>query len=193
MRRRHLTPEAGTSVTLGFDGSLYDDTTGLVGCTLDGHLFVVGHWDPADHGGEVPKRLVDEAVERAFDTWDVRRFAGDPPFWQEDIDRWYGRHGDRVHEWWTNRPTHMGRALELFHTSVMTKAVTHDGNQALATHVGNARRFKDRGYLAVRKKFPQSPDKIDLLVCAVLALEARSDVTREPEPEEKRPGRLVVF
>ena len=45
----------------------------------------------------------------------------------------------------------------------------------------------------MRKKFPQSPDKIDLLVCAVLALEARADVLREPEPEEKKPGRLVVF
>ena len=32
-----------------------------------------------------------------------------------------------------------------------------------------------------------------LLVCAVLALEARGDVMREPEPEVKQPGRLLVF
>jgi hypothetical protein len=75
----------------------------------------------------------------------------------------------------------------------MTKAVTHDGNGTLATHVGNARRWKDRGHLAVRKKFPQSPDKIDLLVCAALALEARNDVLAEPEPEPKKPGTLIVF
>ena len=186
-------PEAGTPITLGFDGALYDDTTGLVGCTLDGHLFVVGHWDPADHGGETPKGDVDAAVDRSFATWDVRAFYGDPPYWQEDLARWYGRHGDVVKEWWTNRPTYMGRVLELFHTAVMTKAVTHDGNATLATHVGNARRWKDRGHLAVRKKFPQSPDKIDLLVCAALALEARNDVLAEPEPEVKRPGRLLVF
>lgn len=83
--------------------------------------------------------------------------------------------------------------MELFHTSVQTRSLTHDGDPRLAAHVGNARRWKDRGHLAVRKKFPQSPDKIDLLVCAVLAVEARGDVMREPEPEVKRPGRLVVF
>ncbi|MBX7161690.1 MAG: hypothetical protein K1X95_15490 [Acidimicrobiia bacterium] len=187
-------PADGAAVTLGFDGSLYDDTTGLVGCDVEsGHLFVVGVWDPLEHDGEVPKHAVDAAVASAFDRWQVRAFYGDPPYWQEDLGRWYGRHGDVVKEWWTNRPKFMGDALELFHTSVMTKAVTHDRHPLLATHVGNARRFKDRGHLAVRKKFPQSPDKIDLLVCAVLALEARNDVLREPPPEEKRPGRLVVF
>ena len=187
------TPPDGTPVTLGFDGSLFDDTTGLVGCTLDGHVFVVDVWDPADSGGEVPKSSVDVTVQACFDRWDVRALYGDPPYWQEDLARWYGRHGDVVKEWWTNRPTYMGRVLELFHTAVMTKAVTHDGNATLATHVGNARRWKDRGHLAVRKKFPQSPDKIDLLVCAALALEARNDVLAEPEPEPKKPGTLIVF
>lgn len=187
------TPPDGTPVTLGFDGSLFDDTTGLVGCTLDGHVFVVDVWDPADSGGEVPKSSVDVTVAAAFDRWDVRALYGDPPYWQEDLARWYGRHGDVVREWWTNRPTPMGQALELFHTSVTTKSLTHDGDPRLAAHVANARRWKDRGHLSVRKKFPQSPDKIDLLVCAVLAVEARGDVMREPEPEEKRPGKLLVF
>ncbi len=186
-------PPDGEPVTLGFDGSLFDDTTGLVGCTLDGHVFVVDVWDPADHGGEVPKTAVDVTVAAAFDRWDVRALYGDPPYWQEDLGRWYGRHGDVVKEWWTNRPTPMGHALELFHTSVTTKSITHDGDPRLAAHVGNARRWKDRGHLAVRKKFPQSPDKIDLLVCAVLAVEARGDVLREPEPEERKPGKLLVF
>lgn len=187
-------PADGEQVTLGFDGSLYDDTTGLVGCHVPtGHLFVVDVWDPAEHGGEVPKSSVDVTVEAAFDRWDVRAFYGDPPFWQEDLGRWYGRHGDVVREWWTNRPKYMADALELFHTSVATKSVTHDGHPSLASHVGNARRFKDRGHLGVRKKFPQSPDKIDLLVCAVLALEARNDVMREPPAEVKPPSRLVVF
>ena len=87
----------------------------------------------------------------------------------------------------------MGQALELFHTSVTTGSITHDGDPRLAAHVASARRWKDRGHLAVRKKFPQSPDKIDLLVCAVLALEARGDVLREPEPEVRKPGKLLVF
>lgn len=187
------TPPDGTPVTLGFDGSLFDDTTGLVGCTLDGHVFVVDVWDPADHGGEVPKSSVDVTVAAAFDRWDVRALYGDPPYWQEDLGRWYGRHGDVVREWWTNRPTPMGQALELFHTSVTTKSITHDGDPRIAAHVANARRWKDRGHLAVRKKFPQSPDKIDLLICAVLAVEARADVLKEPEPEVRKPGRLVVF
>lgn len=187
-------PADGEQVTLGFDGSLYDDTTGLVGCHVPtGHLFVVDCWDPQDYGGEVPKSSVDVTVEAAFARWDVRAFYGDPPFWQEDLGRWYGRHGDVVREWWTNRPKYIADALELFHTSVMTHSVTHDGHPLLAAHVGNARRFKDRGHLGVRKKFPQSPEKIDLLICAVLALEARNDVMREPVEEPKKPGRLLVF
>ena len=186
-------PPDGTPIALGFDGSLFDDTTGLVGCTLDGHVFVVDMWDPVEHGGEVPKSAVDVTVAAAFERWDVRALYGDPPYWQEDLARWYGAHGDVVREWWTNRPTPMGHALELFHTSVTTKSLTHDGDPRLAAHVGNARRWKDRGHLSVRKKFPQSPDKIDLLVCAVLAVEARGDVMREPEPEVRKPGRLLVF
>lgn len=186
-------PPDGEPITVGFDGSLFDDATGLVGCTLDGHLFVIDCWESGGDGWEVPKSAVDAAVDAAFARWDVRAFYGDPPYWQEDLGRWYGRHGDRVREWWTNRPTPMGHALELFHTSVATGSVTHDGDERLAAHVGNARRWKDRGHLAVRKRFPQSPDKIDLLVCAVLALEARADVLREPEPEEHKPGTLLVF
>ena len=70
---------------------------------------------------------------------------------------------------------------------------TGSGQQVASFSLATSRRWKDRGHLSVRKKFPQSPDKIDLLVCAVLAVEARGDVMREPEPEVKKPGRLLVF
>ncbi len=82
-------PPDGTPITLGFDGSLFDDTTGLVGCTLDGHVFVVDVWDPADSGGEVPKSSVDVTVEAAFARWDVRAFYGDPPFWHPGTKNWF--------------------------------------------------------------------------------------------------------
>jgi hypothetical protein len=54
----------GERVVLGFDGSYARDATALIGCTLDGHLFVLEIWERPESAGKdwrVPRREV-EAV-----------------------------------------------------------------------------------------------------------------------------------
>jgi hypothetical protein len=46
--------EPGTEIALGFDGSLNDDATVLIGCRMsDGFLFPVGIWAKPRAGGQL--------------------------------------------------------------------------------------------------------------------------------------------
>jgi hypothetical protein len=58
----------------GFDGSKTDDHCALIGCRVsDGYVFTLGVWDPAEHGGEAPRELIDGAVRAAFERYTVSR------------------------------------------------------------------------------------------------------------------------
>lgn len=65
---------------MAFDGSASGDSTALVGCTMDGHLFVVGLCEhPVDDPRwRVPRGEVDKAVADAFSKYDVVELACDP-------------------------------------------------------------------------------------------------------------------
>jgi len=180
----------GDTITIGFDGSLRDDSTALVGCRVDdGHLFVLGLWespDEPDAEWEVPVGEVDARVAWAFGEYNVERMYCDPAYWQDIVGRWASEHGTtRVFEWWTNRERQMVAALERFHTAVVTGQLSHDGDEALVRHVANARRKETRSGILIRKDRPQSPRKIDLAVCAVLAYEARGDVIQSGATRKK--------
>ena len=179
----------GDEITLGFDGSVNNDSTGLVACRLeDRHLQVLGVWEKpdGDKPWEVDREAVDAAVANAFDRYDVVAFYADPALWQDYIDRWTKEFGaelqapaSRAHpiEWWMNRPTAVVAMLERMHTAVLAKQISHDGDTVLARHIANARRRISRAGLVIAKEFPNSRNKIDLAYCAALALEACGDVT----------------
>ncbi|WP_260988049.1 hypothetical protein [Streptomyces sp. CFMR 7] len=102
----------GDQVALGFDGSIRNDSTGIVGIRLrDARLFVVDVWEKPKHAGidwEVDVLAVEAAVHRAFSTYQVEWMYCDPPYFQEAIGRWAIEHGDDyVFEFWTNKPTRM--------------------------------------------------------------------------------------
>ncbi len=84
-------------MVLFFDGSASGDSTALVGCTVsDPHLFVVKVWEnPGDERWRVPRAKVDQAVDLAFDRWDVVELACDPWGWRSEIESWAARHGER--------------------------------------------------------------------------------------------------
>jgi hypothetical protein len=180
---------AGALVTLGFDGSRRQDSTGLVATDVQtGHQQVVGVWErPADvleDDFEITDGEVDEAVAFAFDEWDVWRLYGDPPYWESALDRWAGQYGDqRVIRWWTNRTKAMAYALKAFTGDMREDAMSHDGHEALVRHIGNAVKTNTRmrdpdtsGWLwVIRKESAKSPRKIDLAMAACLSWEARGD------------------
>jgi hypothetical protein len=193
----------GTRLVLGFDGSDVDDWTGLRAETLDGFQFTprVGPdriptiWDPADHGGQVPRLEVDAAVEELMRRYDVVRLYADPPYWESEVDAWADRYGEkRVVRWPTYRTAQMHAACERLATDVVKKDSPwrHDGCESTAAHVANARKsIRPAGRYVLRKASPTQ--KIDLCVISVLAHEAAGDAVAAGLGRPKKPSRMVVM
>lgn len=183
---RELPPKR-TPVTLGFDGSRYDDATALVGETLESprFQFVVGVWERpyGQERWEVPVEEVDAAVAEAFARWQVLRMYCDPPKWEGWVSTWAGRYGDKVVvEWWTNRRKPMAYAIRGYITALHGGEITHPGDARLTQHLGNACRLytnlvdeQEQRLWILRKERPDSPKKIDLAMAAILADEAARD------------------
>lgn len=190
----------GDVITVGFDGSLRDDSTALVACRVeDGHLWLLGVWecpdDPdASAGWEVPVSEVDACIAEVFKTYKVERMYCDPAYWQDIVGRWASEFGEKiVMEWWTNRERAMCSALERFHTACVTGQLTHDADVVLARHVGNAKKKETRSGIQIRKDRPKSPRKIDAAMAAVLAYEARGDVVSAGWSQSKKKFKVAGF
>jgi phage terminase large subunit-like protein len=185
--------EKGEEITLGFDGSRkrnrgLTDATALIGCRVsDGHLFEIKVWEqpegPAGQDWEVPITDVDNQVRQAFEDYKVIGMFADPAKWESYIAQWEADFGKKLKvkssanhpiEWWMtgNRSYLVVRALEQFQNSVIDKELTHNGS-ALSRHVLNARRRISRSGISIGKEHPESPNKIDAAVAAVLAFQAR--------------------
>lgn len=177
--KRDVDIELGERICLGFDGSLRNDSTALVACRLsDGHMWPVQIWEkpdgPQGNSWQVPREEVDGVIDRMFREYDVYYLYADPPHWQDYVDRWAASYGDKVViEFFTNSPTRMARALERLHTSILAHEVTHDGDTTLTRHVGNAMGVERAGGVQINKR--KKSAKIDALVAATLAYEARND------------------
>ena len=175
-------PPEGTRVCLGFDGSETGDWTCIKGETIDGLLFTPRWngrptlWNPADHGGRMPRHEVDAAVDYLFDRYDVERMYCDPPLWVSEVEAWSVRHGEkRVLKWETYRAVEMhDKGLERFHTDIATGRLTHDGCPTTTEHVRNARMAhrKDGRYVLAT---PDVSRKIDAAVASVVCHKAASD------------------
>jgi phage terminase large subunit-like protein len=184
----------GTEVTLGFDGSRkrsrgVTDATGLIGCRIsDGHIFEIKVWEqpegPAGEDWEIPTAEVDFEVRKAHETYKVVGFFADPAKWESYIAQWESDFGKNYKvkssqqhpiEWWMtgNRSYLVVRALEQFYNAIVDKELTHDGSLVLSRHILNARRRLGRSGLTIAKEHPDSRNKIDAAVAAVLAFQAR--------------------
>ena len=197
---------AGDHVGLGFDGSIYDDSTVLYGCTRDGHIFEVASWNRpagAPDGWHVPRIEVDEAVEAAFARYDVGRMFCDPPRWHTEIETWAARHKNKrartkdeeeiVLALDTNRASRFAPACDRFATMARERSISHDGRPLLTAHL--AATVKKRVRLGDddddgRTRFvvvKEDTRKIDATVGAILALEAAMTM---PE-RKKNPPRVI--
>lgn len=117
--------------------------------------------------------------------YNVVGFYADPAKWESYVADWEARYGAKLKvgrkghpiEWWmTGGRSHLvAKALEQFHTAVVQGEMTHSGSSVLTRHVLNARRKIRNGTLQIAKKHPDSEDKIDAAVAAVLAWQARID------------------
>lgn len=189
-QRRHPdgrgVPEDGADITLGFDGSYNGDSTAIVGCTMDDHVFEVAVWerprDAAD-GWVVPRDQVMEEMRRAFARWHVLGVAVDRSRWMRETQEWMDAYGEDVVIEVQQSPARMGAACAGFYQGVVKGVITHDGSPNLARHIAGAivRETPDGAY--IRKEGRHSPLKIDLAVAAVLAYDARQRVSPKPPAE----------
>lgn len=156
------------------DGSWSNDSTGLVACTLDEpHLSVLGHWIPDPSLGHIDMGLVEKRVREVLAMPGCRGLAFDPAFLADLFGRLeaeFNRNRDLIVKWPTNSLQRMVPACQEFYTAVMEKSLTHDGDERLAAHVGNAVLKEDAHGPRIVKEAKGSPRKIDLAVCAVGAL-----------------------
>lgn len=205
---------AGALVTLGFDGSLTNDATGLVVTDVEsGTQAVVACWErppalDADAEWQVPLDEVNEAVEFAFTRWDVWRMNADPPHYRDDLNRWAGLYGeDKVVEWWTNNRRQMAQALREWKTDMRAGVMAHGPldatpeaaahHEALQLHVGyavkrrtNMRDEDDGAFMwLIGKDGAKSPRKIDLAMAACLSWKARGMAIRAGANKKKVYGR----
>jgi len=187
-------PEAGTSVCGGFDGSENDDWTAIRLETVAGYQFTprwraTGEamvWNPAQHGGRIPRLQVHDAWAELAAVFRLHRVYADPGFndphdptsWISEIEAWDGRHGPGVFVPWQmggqTRYRAIHSALVRYETDLRTGVLTHDGCPVTTTHMANARKIPKPGDRYVIGK-PAQHQKIDAAVTSVLCHEAAAD------------------
>jgi len=158
-------------VVFAFDGSASGDSTALVGATMDGHVWIEGIWEnPGDPRWRVPREDVSAAVDLAFSRYNVVELACDPWGWRSEIEAWANRYGEkRVLEWNTAAAQRMAPATDRLYQAVMTKTVTHDGDERLSSHIEHCVAKRTPMGDLVSKDKKGSPRKIDAAVAAIVA------------------------
>ena len=165
----------------------------MVGCTLEGRLFVIGAWERADD--DVPHWRVDigeveQTIREACRRWHVLEVACDPFRWQRSLEA-LADEGFPMVEWPTSSPARMVPACAKFYDATMDGRLTHDGDRRLGRHVDNCVLKIDGKGPRVTKDHRGSPRKIDLAVAAIVAFD-RATVVREQQPDLVMPGFFAV-
>jgi phage terminase large subunit-like protein len=168
------TVSRGEPIVIGFDGSFNSDSTGLVGCTVAAphHVFLIASWEKPARSNDwrVPRLEVERTVDAAFHEFNVVELAADPPGWRSEIAEWGRRYGSNtVLEYPTFVRARMGRATDLATQSILSRAITHDGNPDLERHVLNCVVENTKFGDVLMKDHRVSERKIDLAVAMVVA------------------------
>lgn len=194
----------GETITLGFDGSVNEDSTALVACRVsDGLLQLVHCWEKPlqAENWQVDREHVDATVNECFSRHNVVGFYGDPAHWQDYMDRWNREFGEKLEvkasnerpiEWWTHKATRTVLALERFHEATVGGVLRHNGDPTLTAHILNAKRRYGRVGMTISKEHPHSHRKMDAAMAAMIAYECRSDAIAAGATGEKRKSKRLV-
>jgi hypothetical protein len=212
-----LVVDAGAPMVMFFDGSKSDDATALVGCDVEtGHVMTLGCWEkppgPDGKGWQVDRADVDRTVRAVFADRQVVAFFGDVKEFESYIDDWardfgeelvvqatVGRYAHPVAWDMRGRVKEFTEACERMEIDIRERDVTHDGDSRLHRHMLNARRRPNRYGVSISKESRESPNKIDLAVCAIGARMARRVLLASPQwakykqGPKKRPGRVIAW
>lgn len=201
LHRPDYVPADGALITIGVDGARFSDAIAVVATEVSsGHqwpLRIIERPDGAPDSYEHDLDDVDAAVLEACDRWNVWRWYVDPQYIGVLVDRWRGRWGDRVFEWFTYRERPIAFAVRNFSEAIATGELSHDGDPVHAAHIGNAVkrpvrvRDDDQRPMYTLAKPRDDRRKIDASMASVLSWEARGDAiaagaTAPPPPARSR-------
>jgi len=180
----------GAQVTAGFDGSISGDATGIViQDVATGTLGVHQVWepDPQDPEWTVDQHEVEASIKKLFEQYDVKMLWCDPSFYEANVLDWsktYKRRVERI------PPTNhrVAPMAQQFLADLVSGEIGHDGDARLSRHVLNAVATEAGSF---RKEKKNSPRKIDLLACAVLANGARQ-ATKERQKSTTSRKALIL-
>ncbi len=159
----------GEDVVLAFDGSFSGDSTGVVAATVgaEPHLTVVDCWESEGPGWRVPIEDVEDAIREACRRWHVVELVADPYRWARSLQLLDAERIPVVE--YPQSRERMIPATTRFYEAVMNGKLSHSGDERLSRHVSNAvLRVSSRGG-QLTKDSKDSPRRIDLAVCAVMA------------------------
>jgi len=178
---------AGARISLGFDGSISNDATALIGCTLIDEVpytWEVDTWvrPPGLVEWRVPRHEVRARVKETFAAFRVGLMLCDPAKWWTEIDEWAEEFGEeRVVVFDTNSLVRMARACDRWLTAIKEGAYSHDAetvhtDHVLAMHRRKVRIRDDDDDGRTKFVFVKGPDKskIDAGIADVLSLEAHA-------------------
>lgn len=184
---------SGARVTLGFDGSISDDSTALVAVDVDSGLHdLLAMWevDTTDPDWTAPRDEAEAAVMRAFDRFDVQLMFADPAFWETEIEDWSRRWRGRVERLpMTNQ--RVAPMVSQWLADLAEQRISHGAQPALTRHAMNAL-AKDTPSGVTFTKKRGSPRKVDAFAAAVLANGARHEILAADE-RKARKGRNKVI
>lgn len=181
-------PDPGTSICAGFDGSEMDDWTAIKAETREGLVFTPRYgpdrrptiWNPKDSPtGRILRAEVHAAWAEIVETYDLRRAYCDPGFhdetsWESEIEEWAVLHGeDRFVPFPTTSAQRMYPAIRRFESDL--PRLTHDGCPITTAHMRNARKLVARTGRTYTLGKPAHHQKIDAAVTTILAHEAAAD------------------
>ena len=184
-------PPDGTPVVLGFDGSFSNDTTAIVGVTVEEtpRVWLIGIWEkqPTDRDDwRVDIAEVEAAILAACGRWQVVEVACDPFRWARSMEA-LAEAGVPITEYPSSSPARMVPSTAKFYDAVTSGGLTHDHSPVLARHLDNCVIKTDFKGPRVVKEHRGSPRKIDAAVAAIIAFD-RATHRREAEPEELVPA-----
>ena len=168
-------PDRDTPVVVGFDGSFNNDSTCLVGCTIEDvpRVFLIKAWEKQVTDRDdwrVPISEVHHEVMGLAGRFNLVELTCDPYRWAREMEDWAAA-GLPVVEYNSSSPARMVPATAKFYDAVTSRGITHDHNPTLTRHVDNCVVKIDRLGPRIVKEHRGSPRKIDAAVCAVMAFD----------------------
>lgn len=174
----------GDAVILSLDAAWKHDSTALVATRIsDKHQEVVGLWESPvdDPHWRTPQQELRDTILEAIKHFDVRELVCDP--WRAEILMQDIAEMEIVEvvEFATNSMARMVPATADYYGAVIAKELSHDGDPALARHIGNCVLKEDSKGARVTKEYKSSGKYIDLAIAAIIGHQRACLHIAEPE------------